>query len=340
MNLLVSSDSIDSSGGTVTSQECEALKLIGQTEIINISPSQNPFKTDELALEVYKRMNKKFDLVHFYAGTYSKLVEQVKKDGSKVTYTAAAHDIDISKAEFEKMGFVYDYPHMTNPELFKQYVAGYKNADIVICPSMLSKNLMEKYECKKVEIIPHGCHPVYDLKPISDVFSVGYLGQIGPDKGLFYLIEAWSELNYLDSQLILAGKNSIMLLPMIRSKGKGNIFLAGFVPSISTLYNYCSVYVQPSVTEGFGMEVVEAMSYGRPVICSDGAGAVDCIKNNAGIIVPKMNSKELAAAIDFYKKNPNILKIHAQNALENSKNYNWNVIKNNYKKLWSELLSV
>jgi glycosyltransferase involved in cell wall biosynthesis len=37
------------------------------------------------------------------------------------------------------------------------------------------------------------------------------------------------------------------------------------------------------------MEIVEAMSYGRPVVCSDGAGAAVCVKEDTGKVVPKRN---------------------------------------------------
>lgn len=338
MNLLVTSDTVGSSGNTVASQEFEALNSIDETDVINPQAQNDPFLTDEIALEKYKKLNKKYKLAHFYAGTYSKLIKQLKEDGTKVTYTAAAHDINLSKEEFEKLGYSYDYPHMIVSELFEKYVEGYKNADVVICPSNLSKKLMEEYGCKNVEVIPHGHHKPCKIKPIPDRFILGYLGQPGPDKGLIYLIKAWAELNYSDSQLVIAGRNSSSLLQLIRQYGKGSIFLAGYIESIDQFYNSCSVYVQPSVTEGFGMEVLEAMSYGRPVICSDGAGAVDCINFDNGIIVEKKNVTQLANAINYYKNNPELIKKHGEKAKKDSEHYTWDLIQEDYEVLWSSLL--
>lgn len=336
-NLLVTCDKVGSSGSTVTFNEYLALCKIGQTDVLNPDAQSNPFETDELALKEYKKNNKKYHIVHFYAGTYSKLVEAVKNDGSIVTYTAAAHDVSESQSEFVRHGLDYNFPHLTDPILFKKYVAGYKNADLVICPSIHSMEVMKSYGCKNITIIPHGCHYPSDIRKISKRFVVGYLGANGPDKGVLYLIKAWAALNYKDAQLVLGGRYPENILPYVRAFGKGSIHLAGYVESLSNFYNNISVYVQPSVTEGFGMEVVEAMSYGRPVICSDGAGAKDCIKENNGFVFQKRNIQALAGAIHCYKESPTLLDLHGRQAREDAKAYSWEKIIEQYIKVWSSL---
>lgn len=350
--LLVTSDKVGSSGATVTSHEYRALTnlahhpnpprmvLDGHPDIINPDPQPDPFQTDLNALRQYKVANKKYKLAHFYAGTYSKLVEALKNDGTKVTYTAAAHDINESRAEFQKLGFAYNFPHLTDPSLFEQYVKGYKDADVVICPSHHSKAVMESYGCKNVAVIPHGTHTPSEIRNISTRFIVGYLGANGPDKGIIYLVQAWAKLRYKDSQLMIAGRHPEHLVDMVRAHGKGSIHLAGFVDSISTFYNSCSVYVQPSVTEGFGMEVIEAMSYGRPVICSDGVGAVDCVEHGKnGMIFQKRSVDMLAEAIHSYKQNRQKLLDHGKQAREDSKRYTWDKVETMYVDLWQQLVN-
>lgn len=334
MNLLVTSDTMGSSGATVVYNELEALKTIGPTDVLNPIMRGNPFETDDLAYREYKRIGKKYRLAHFYSGSYSKLISELKKDGTKITYTVAAHDVDLSREEHEKLGLPFDYPHLNIDVLFKQYTLGYKESDIVICPSILSKNLMHKYGCQNVEVIPHGCHLPSEVTPLPSRFSVGYLGQGGADKGLLYLVQAWASLNYPDCQLVIAGSGCQVVLDIIRKCGRGSIFLAGYIPSVATLYNSCSVYVQPSVTEGFGMEVIEAMSYGRPVICSDGAGAAGCITSDVGMVVPKRDSEALADAIGFYKNNP----ANSQTIRQHAVKYSWDVAKAQYCGLWNRLL--
>jgi len=333
MFLYVTCDRIGSKtgGGAVTSNELTALKSLGHVDIINPEPSQNPFLPDQLLPnEDYS----KYKLAHFYSGTFPRLTEKLKAQGVKITYTAAAHDIKLSREEFEKNNIPYDFPHLTNPEILQKYLVSYRNADLVICPSKHSKNIMHEFGCNRVSIIPHGCKNGYVL-PAPKKFAVGYLGQIGPDKGVRYLIEAWAKLNYKDSVLYLAGIQSPELIHLIRQYDVGNYIILGFVKNIEHFFQSINVYIQPSVTEGFGIEVLEAMSYGRPVIASDGVGAIDCLNNDCKI-VPKRNFKAIAQAIEDYKSTTFN---NAQELHDWSNNYSWERVRNLYTDTWKELLS-
>jgi glycosyltransferase involved in cell wall biosynthesis len=171
---------------------------------------------------------------------------------------------------------------------------------------------------------------------------VGYLGAIGADKGLMYLIHAWSILNYSDSTLIFAGSQSQMVPQFINKYANGGKYhIMGYVQHPADLYNKCSVYVQPSATEGFGMEIVEAMSYGRPVIVSDGTGASDCVTDGVdGFVVTKKNPVAIAEKIDWFKNHPKELKEIGVNAREKSFKYSWEKSKEKYVALWLSLLKI
>src|SRR5439155_1645283 len=118
-----------------------------------------------------------------------------------------------------------------------------------------------------------------------------------------YLLQAWKRLNYKDAVLILAGRDSTSdwVAGLIREYGGGNIRLMGWVKDVADFYNSISVLVQPSCSEGFGIEVLEAMSYSRLVICSDGAGAVDLLPRFCRF--PATNVDELCSQIAYHKDN-------------------------------------
>lgn len=318
-------------GGIVTKNELEALVAIEQTTLWNPDPKPDPFDTERVILH-----SKIPDLkmAHFYSGTFPDTVRYLKSKGTKISYTAAAHDIDLSKTEFEKLNIPYDLPHITNPELWKKYLQCYLMADVVICPSTHSKQVMENFGCKNVKVVPHGCH-LMKSKPYPKTFTIGYLGQTGPDKGLIYLLEAWSKLNYKDAVFNIAGSQSMSLLPWIRHFKNGNYNIMGFVKNIEDFYNGISLYVQPSVTEGFGIEVLEALAAGRPVVASDGAGAADCV-GSCGLVIPKKNVEAIMSAIDNFKiKNTDI----RQNCQQQADKYTWDKVKQQYTQVWKELLA-
>jgi glycosyltransferase involved in cell wall biosynthesis len=109
----------------------------------------------------------------------------------------------------------------------------------------------------------------------------------------------------------------------------------GFVKSIEEFYNSISLYIQPSVTEGFGIEVLEALATGRPVIASDGAGASDCL-GSCGMVVERKNVKAIMDAIDAMKNNVKDVRKICQSQ---ASNYTWDKIKNQYISVWRQLLT-
>jgi glycosyltransferase involved in cell wall biosynthesis len=343
MNLFITADRIGTptGGGVVTLHEKNALASLDETiwldNTIIPSDQNDPFSFDLAARNKVEELQKKyaFKLAHFYAGTFSKTIELLKSKGTKITYTCAAHDLKTSIAEHVSLLGHYPYKHMQDPEILSKYVQGYKLANLIICPSSMSASVMKGYGCKSIKVIPHGTEIPTSIAPMPQKFVVGYLGSIGIDKGLIYLLKAWELLNLSNSFLNIAGKDSTNLLPQIRSlKGNGHFKLQGFVPSSSTFYNECSVYVQPSVTEGFGIEVLEAMAHGRPVIVSDGAGAADLVDGRWGFVVPKKNPEAIAEKIRWLWKNKVDRALMGQGAAHKAKEFAWNEIESKYCEAW------
>lgn len=335
MILFVTADRIGSEtgGGIVTKNELEALSTLGNVQVINPVPTENPFDTEKAIPDLDLKNVK---LAHFYSGTFPNFVKKLKAAGVKVSYTVAAHDQIESKKEFEILGAPYNFPHMVEKDLYEKYISSYQNSDLVISPSKHSDEINKKTGCSNTLVIPHGTKIVAGKK-IPKTFNVGYLGQYGPDKGVKYLLEAWAHLNYKDANINFAGSQSVLLLNWIRSFKRGSFNIMGYVKRLEDFYNYISVYVQPSVTEGFGIEVLEAMSAGRPVIVSEGAGAADVVKN-CGIVVPRRNPKAIAEAIDKYKNNPELILEHGANGKKESLKYTWDSIKSMYIDAWKNLL--
>jgi alpha-maltose-1-phosphate synthase len=272
----------------------------------------------------------------------------LRSSGAKVSYTVCAHDKEISEREHNKLGLSFPYPHLIEPDLWSKYIKGYLDSDLIICPSEYSKKIVSMYaDSRKVEIenktqvIPHGVHIPIEIKSIPNTFTVGYLGVCGgPDKGLIYLLQAWKQLNYNNARLILAGSDSTSdwVIGLVRKFGGGNIHLAGWQNKVSNFYNNISLYVQPSASESFGCEILEAMAYGRPIICSNSAGGVDCLDKDTGITFNSCNVNELTKAIDYYKKNPKIMIDNGNAARIKSSNYTWDKIQKIYHEKWSKLL--
>lgn len=349
--LYITSDQVGiiSGGGIVTQKESEFLAQSFAVKVLDrsiIDPTNraaaDPFLFDELADALIEKLlaSERCELAHFYAGTFSKTVRRLRGAGVKVSYTAAAHDRKHSIEEFGLLGFDYPFAHIKDDTLWARYVDGYKQADLVICPSTLSAEVMRGYGCKNVVVIPHGVVFPSEVRPLPKGFRVGYFGQLGPDKGLVYLLRAWKSLRYPQARLIIGGRGSEDALHAIRAYGGGNIQIMGFVESVSDFYNECSIYVQPSVSEGFGIEILEAMAHGRPVIGSVGAGGVDVIDEGVdGFRVPIRSPEAIADRIEWCKSNPGPLGNMAERAQRKARGYGWDSIQPRYAKAWRQLLA-
>jgi len=337
---------IETGGGAVTNNELEALKSVSEVGLVldqdSIIPTRfqqpdSPFLFDYFALE--QIWDKHFDIAHFYSGTFTLTVKHLKERGTKVSFTVPAHDREISLAEFLNLGLAYPFAHIRDDNLYHIFCEGYRLADVVIAPSISSAEYLRLQGCPNVIVIPHGMNQPRKVKPIPEKFDVGYLGVVGPDKGLPYLMQAWSKLNYPESRLILAGSGTDTLEPFVRYfAAQGEFVLLGRIPDVADFYNSISVYVQPSVTEGFGLEIPEAMSYGRPVITTEGTGGKDCIEEGkTGFIVPIRDLEAIAEKIDFFKKNPDKLREMGQSAKIKARNYTWDKIRKKYARVFSSL---
>lgn len=340
---------LESGGGLVTKKEYEFLSFLGETKLLSrdqLSKEANtyynePWKWDKSA---YYKFGNAIKLAHIYSGTFSECVFKLKSNGSKVTYTAAAHDINLSKEEHRKLGIPFNYNHLTTDSLWRKYLDGYLRADVVICPSVKSMEVMYSYGCKNIRIIPHGIEYLDDSKLVDPPknFVLGYLGSYGPDKGIRYLLEAWNKLNYKDdSKLVLAGRDSTsdFVSNLINQfcLDQSNIQRIGWVDNVSNFYNSLTCYCQPSVTEGFGLEVVEAINHGRQVVCSTGVGACSYVPN--GFRYDPFDVKVLCELIDTQKQISTTREWTGDNCRSffDMSTIDWQNIKKQYHKIWKEL---
>lgn len=348
MNVYVTSDAIgtETGGGKVTLHEFTALGGVGPA--VGPSPEtltrhqQDVWDPDRRA-RAWLADVRHPRLAHFYSGTFPETVGALRDLGAKVTYTIAAHDRKVSQREFEQTwGWPFNLPHLTDPNLWRRYIEGYRQADVIICPSTAAAETVRGYgkefTAKRIEVVPHGCDLPTQVTRPPRRFRVGYMGALGPDKGVPYLLQAWKKLNYPDADLVLAGRDSgtDMAKDIVARWGGGNVVLLGWVNRVSDFYNQVSCYVQPSATEGYGIEVVEAMAHCRPVVCSAGAGAVDLVP--ADWAVPACAVDALAAKIDAARALPaaaaNRLIGHNRRVAEQ---HTWERVRERYQTVWQIL---
>jgi glycosyltransferase involved in cell wall biosynthesis len=151
------------------------------------------------------------------------------------------------------------------------------------------------------------------------------VGAVTPRKGFAYLVAALEDLSDLAWDLTIAGaldrapEHVADLRGRIAAAGlDGRITLAGAVTDsdLDALYDRADLVVSPSLFEGYGMALAEALARGLPVISTTGGAAADTVPDTAGVKVPPGDGSALADALRTLIGNPGRRAAMAQAAWE------------------------
>ncbi|HET6975719.1 MAG TPA: glycosyltransferase family 1 protein [Pyrinomonadaceae bacterium] len=194
-----------------------------------------------------------------------------------------------------------------------------RRADAIIVPSQSIKQEVCEHlgiEDVKIAVIPEASrssfHPVSIAETvatrqrlnISDDFIL-FVGTIEPRKNLLTLVRAFAEIvrsSSCQTQLVIAGSEGWLtgdLHDFLKTAGLNNrIRFAGYLADddLRALYSSCRVFVYPSLYEGFGLPLLEAMACGAPVVTSNIPAIRETVADVARLVTPT-NVQELARSI-------------------------------------------
>jgi glycosyltransferase involved in cell wall biosynthesis len=94
-----------------------------------------------------------------------------------------------------------------------------------------------------------------------------------------YLLQAWKELALPNAKLKIRTGDAIFRYPLLKQlmSELPNVELISYVPDISTFYAECDAFILPSVDDGFGMALFEAVANGVPSIATRNCGASELL---------------------------------------------------------------
>lgn len=201
---------------------------------------------------------------------------------------------------------------------------------IVAISSFVKQSLVEVgIPGERIGVAPLGInagdYPIADVDNASG-FRVTYVGSIRLLKGIQYLLRAWEEGGWCDeseSELQLCGRVSSDIRPILERLKSDNVHLQGYVDP-REYYCQSSVFVLPSISDGFGKSALEAMSCGLPVIVTENCGVVDVITDGYdGFIVPACDSNAIVDRLRYLHEKPSEQRRIGANALETARNQTW-----------------
>ncbi len=160
----------------------------------------------------------------------------------------------------------------------------------------------------------------YNLEDKKFILTVG---KREPRKNLARLVKAMTLLKNNTLQLIVVGPEGWGETSNVKHLTSSVRFL-GYVPDedLYSLYSSCLFFIYPSIWEGFGYPIVEAMKQSAPVTCSN-TSSIKKIADSAALFFDPMNINEMTQCINELSRNETLRKGLIKKGLERSKIFMW-----------------
>lgn len=290
---------------------------------------RNTLNIDILA----RRMNRvKVDLIHH---PFSVLTPLDIKIPSVLTFWDMQHEF-----------FPNFFSHAELAKRRRLYRASTERATRIIVSAAFTKEcLVSRYaiDADKIEVIYTGYSPGF--RPFDEASSLAVIrGKYDLDQPfMFYPAATWPHKNHkrllealklmreryaFDGLLVLTGiamQSQAEIITEINRLGLAeNVRILGYLPTadLPYLYNCARLMVFPSLFEGFGIPLVEAMACGCPVVCA-AATCLPEIAGDAGLLVDPLDPEKMAETIWSAWNDEGILAGMRERGLERVKLFNW-----------------
>lgn len=208
-----------------------------------------------------------------------------------------------------------------------------EKADIIITPSENTKrDVMDIYKIpgEKIRVLYPGlAHSFFNVetKKIVEDPYIFFLGTLEPRKNIFGVIQAFLESGVYKEgvRLVIAGAKGWRCKKLLSSLQKNSyIHYLRYVTweQKSSLYQNAQAFIYPSLYEGFGLPVLEAMASGVPVITSNRSSLSE-VTSGAAYLVNPYNISEMAEGVRLLLRDQNLRQYFVSKGLERSKHFSW-----------------
>ncbi len=316
-------------------------------EILNRYQNKIPVFTNNFLTIVVQKLHaknssnylKECDIHIGWSGSSLETFIEAKKFG-KITILERGsshynYQMQILSEEYEKFGIEFKANYTT----WQRELLEYEFADYISIPSSFVKRtfLEQGIPESKLLVNPYGVDlsEFKQVKKEDDIFRIIYVGGLTLQKGSHYMLQAFSELNLPNCELWHLGSVKDEMKDIIKKYQNDKVSFLGHKPQ-NELYKYYSqgsVFLMPSIQDGFGMVIFQAMVCGLPIIASENTGGYEAISKDGeeGFVIPIRNIEAIKEKILFLYENQELAKEMGQKAKERvSSGFSWDDYGNRY----------
>jgi len=231
-----------------------------------------------------------------------------------------------------------------------------KRADaIIVVSEHTKKDLVQKLNVKpeKITVIHHGVDPVFlrDDKSFKDASSDPYflyVGLIKSHKNLGILLKVFKQLKtklgIKNLGLRLVGRADTkqkvvrQWLQMIKDDNSIQLISGVSDPELKKIYANATALVFPSLYEGFGFPLLEAMASGIPIIAANSTSIPEVLGEHAGLLFDPKSQNELESCMEKIIKNKDLRQTLINEGQKRLSLFNWKVAAEKTEKVYGSVL--
>jgi len=285
--------------------------------------------------ELYNRMVDKVDLSRFQRTKRNYLFDNFQSNNCDIVHATFQ---ELAPLLFKKLDKFILTVHDIIPKIYYSKSMKMKHMwyltelslrlinTIIVDSSYTKRDLITRLniDSDKIHIIPLGVSSQYHVlnKCLSkDLFK------LSPDKQHILIVSSnlpWKNIHTIEKITDEMPQYTFVKIGYGTTLDKKNVINLGYVPEdhMPYLYNACDILLHPSAYEGFGLPVLEAMSCGCPVICSNSTALPELV-GNAGILIDTFDVAGYCDAIELLLSNSHSHNYKMQKGLEQALNFTW-----------------
>jgi glycosyltransferase involved in cell wall biosynthesis len=294
---------------------------------------------DSIVARALRQFYSRVDIVHCWPCAALQTLKVARELGiGTVLERPSAHTayvFDVCEKECLKLHVTLKRSHYAkfNRRKLAREEAEFAAADWLLCPSdFVTKTFIERgFEQKRLIRHQYGFDPAVfspaeqaQRQSNSPSFTMVYVGDCFPLKGLHFAIQAWlgSKASRFGKFYICGRFNSGYKEVLKDQLNHPSIECIGFVPDVEKIMHRSDVLVLPSLAEGSALVTYEARACGCVLLVSDASGAV-CEHNKHGLVHKAGDVQTLTEHINLLATKPRLISTLRANSLADTQNLTW-----------------
>ena len=270
------------------------------------------------------------DTVYAYTSAAKELFEVAKSAGKRCVLDQATapklYEDNLVNEQIQR------YPGWVDGPIKDDYAAAYtarqqrewELADLIVCGSTFVRESIGRLggPVEKTVVVPLGLRTIPQNYPHHSNGRTGslhvlFVGDDAIRKGIGDFVEAMRLAGSEQFKGRVVG--NVKLSDYGRRKASEVVELIGAIPrsEMAAQYHWADLFVLPSVSDTFGLVILEAMAHGLPVIATKNTGGPDILRDGVdGFIVPVMAPEAIGDCLVRFARNPKLLQEMSRNSFD------------------------